>query len=993
MRERLFGQIDEMRASPAMWICAEPGAGKTALVSCYVEARNLPAIWYRVDGGDADLSAFFFHLKQAAADVSATAGDLPLLTPDYLPDADGFARRFFRAMFAALPQAAVVVLDNLEEAPALGAILRTLVQEIPAGMNVMLISRTRPLPALARLIGGGKLAVLDPAELTLTADESAAIASRHGVHDPDFAALLHRESEGWVVGLILLLAGGRQERDAQRAPKAVAREILFDYFATEIFLALPADARTLLTRLSLFPTFTAHMAQAICIEIDASAVLDELYRTRQFLTRNADGQGIYRLHDLFRRFLLEQFRTCVPAAQHAFLRGRAAALLRENGDLDAAIRLLAADQQWHAVAAILLEAGNALVLSGRWQTLEGWLAVLPAEVVAEDPWLTYWQGVSRSFTDPLTAKAMLTRAYEGFARQADRSGQYRCAISCIEVVVAQLSSYQELDDRISALEPLLSESVAASESEEMNGWYAFLYAALCRQPGNTLVARGVGWLTQRMLNANTGEIELLRAGVVLILYSCTAADHALARQVIARTQPLAGRGDLPPVTRWLWSFWLGYYYMWRIEYDRCAACWENCFAISERYQLHALDFLPQAAMAMVDLVQDRIGAAEQRLLKIRPSSPHGQEIAEGFYWLVETFRRVMRNQDDAVEQATENLLRSTRDAGLFPLHILAMTDVAALELLRGRNGQAERLVAQVKAMVSGTAIRLVEGQVHAIESTLAFRRGDRADAVTSLDKALSASQELGTCGCLLWLRPGFGALFSEALQVGLKSDYVQRLIRQYQIPAPSPLAGNWPWMIRVRSLGDLELLTGEGAPAWGPKAQRKVLDLLRLLVAGSPSHVSTSEVADALWPDAEGDAAQSNLRGTVKRLRELLGSAEAVRHHDGKLALNARLCWVDCRALEALATEIWQPETRRARTAREWEGVAFDLYRGPFLRSEMLPGVDARRRAERRRFARILGGLERAYEDEGVADCAGRLHLRALELDSDMGPYLAGRAG
>src|SRR5512139_3187543 len=51
-RERLFVRLDENRGRPLIWIEGPPGAGKTALVASYLEARGITALWYQVDQGD-----------------------------------------------------------------------------------------------------------------------------------------------------------------------------------------------------------------------------------------------------------------------------------------------------------------------------------------------------------------------------------------------------------------------------------------------------------------------------------------------------------------------------------------------------------------------------------------------------------------------------------------------------------------------------------------------------------------------------------------------------------------------------------------------------------------------------------------------------------------------------------------------------------------------------------------------------------------------------
>ena len=59
LRKRLFKLLDDARNKPVVWITAPPGAGKTTLISTYLEKKKLPCIWYQVDEGDGDIASFF----------------------------------------------------------------------------------------------------------------------------------------------------------------------------------------------------------------------------------------------------------------------------------------------------------------------------------------------------------------------------------------------------------------------------------------------------------------------------------------------------------------------------------------------------------------------------------------------------------------------------------------------------------------------------------------------------------------------------------------------------------------------------------------------------------------------------------------------------------------------------------------------------------------------------------------------------------------------
>ena len=118
-RARLFQRLDQAREHAAIWVCGPPGAGKTTLVASYVSEREIPSIWYQVDAGDGDPATFFYYLGMAADQAAkGKHKPLPLLTPEFRHDLDGFSRRYFRELFAQLPERALLVLDNAQEAPA-----------------------------------------------------------------------------------------------------------------------------------------------------------------------------------------------------------------------------------------------------------------------------------------------------------------------------------------------------------------------------------------------------------------------------------------------------------------------------------------------------------------------------------------------------------------------------------------------------------------------------------------------------------------------------------------------------------------------------------------------------------------------------------------------------------------------------------------------------------------------------------------------------------
>jgi ATP/maltotriose-dependent transcriptional regulator MalT/DNA-binding SARP family transcriptional activator len=991
-RERLFALLDQRRAAPLLWLAGPPGSGKTTLAATFVASRGLPAVWYQVDAGDADPAAFFFYLAQALPRQRA-APPLPQLLAEHRRDVKGFARRFFRQFFARLPEDGLLVLDNFQEAAdsTLATIVRAACAEIPPHANVLAISRSEPPPAFAEMQGRDALALIDWDALRLTVEETRAMSAARGVQEDWVVRALHQQADGWAAGVTLMLERFRRAGGGGGMLSGDTRESVFHYFAALIFDQVPEASRQTLLALAFLPRATPSLAVALSGNPDAGKLLESLHRRHLFTDRRDGREPVYQFHALFQAFLqAKAAESSSPEMLQARLRETGLALA-ERAEGEAAFDLLLRSQAWDDAAAVAVADAPELLATGRWQTLAQRIDALPAVQREREPWLDYWRARAQALTDPSQAVAAFERAHARFTGNGDRAGAVMSLAGLLHASSVDYADYRTSDRWLDTMaEQMRAPDLALSPEQELAAASALLWAAFFTRPWHPCIVPALD-----RVEALLGRVQ--NAAVVLEAATCALAvsyqSHEIGRcdRLAARVWSLANQPNVSPVLAAWGLYHLGHQRFTRADYEGSIACFETLWSIA---QANALDKVLTAALMHRFMIDFRLGDPAQaetsmRRIEALPPPAHAQSRAllTCYRARLAQVRGEPQRAADLAEHAQADICRTGSG---FQEAIYGLINGEIL-LGAGRAAEARPLLERSRRLIErSAALSTLYPSLLLVEAWLAQVEGREQDCLHALREGLQRSQtDHGWCQ-MRYVDTAGAHMFRLALARGVEADTAKRLIRLFRLKARLGDGEQWPWPLRLRTLGRFEALVDDRVLEFGRKTPKKALSLLKVLIALGPREVPEPQVLDALWPDEEGDAAHKSLSITLLRLRRLLGDNDLVRQRGGRLSLDAQRCWVDAWAFEC---DLAGPPSARLAGSDATLAMArtVALYGGGFLPddAEQSWTLPARERL-RSKYIQALGALCATLEQDGRYDEAIDWYLKGLDADAIVEPFYQG---
>ena len=415
-RPRLTARLDEGLARGLVLVCAPAGYGKTVLLADWAQRSRHPAAWLSLDAGDNDPARFWRHTVAALDRARPGTGErvAPLLGPPAPSTFQGLVTALINELAA---EEALLVLDDYHVigSQQVHESLAFLVEHRPAGLGVVLASRSDPPLALARLRARCQLTEVRAAELRFRPAEAGELLQHVAPALPDASvAALGARTEGWAAGLALAALSLRGHDDAAAFVAAFtgSHRYVLDYLAEEVLERQDEQLRTFLLETSVLERLSGPLCNAVTGREGSQPLLEEAERAGLFTIPLDEVRGWWRYHHLFADLLRARLRQEQPGREAQLHRSAAAWYAGHE---------LADDAIGHAVAAgavlwaaRIIEQHFDLVYSTRGEaaTIYRWLSALPAEVVRSRPRLLLTQALMAATSGHLEVVEPLLDAVE-----------------------------------------------------------------------------------------------------------------------------------------------------------------------------------------------------------------------------------------------------------------------------------------------------------------------------------------------------------------------------------------------------------------------------------------------------------------------------------------------------------------------------------------------------------------------------------------------------
>lgn len=920
-----------------------------------MRSRDKHFSWYTIDAWDSDTRRLAAGLLSGLLREGRTYS---LSTEE--PEED-----FLRLVSDSIREDHFLVLDDfhlLDQEGEAHVFIQHVINRLPPNLHLVIISRRHPSIELARLRSAKELVEVNDEDLSFTKDEIRLFLQKI-MRIPLPGGLFEQLYDlvgGWITGYVYLverlegLSHDQREHFLKSFIKTGIMPEIDEFFCEEVINNLPEKDIENLIELGALKQPNEELVGLITGE-EQSDFLYRLWRNHIFITRIDSTQNKYSFDNLFYLYIQRRF-------QHFDRRKRARTVkmiseyYEKHKNYKKVVWYLLSVSEVERARDCFVKHADELYRSLDQDNLRSMLENFPESMREEEEILSYYYALSTSLVRPVTTKQRLLDLIQGFSKNKE----YEKIATIYSVLLINSLFYQRSNEAMTEIVKDADNFIAEHSEHITNEQREIL---------ESIIPLGKWWtgnneeLAFRMaLQAEETSFKFhnqsayLCARLVLSRIYLEKGEFQEAKRLLRRTEVFLESHRISDLFNSLMAFYLGdtYFYLGELNtaVERIEQALKNCpddFAF--RYYL-------ELNLILYNLYQEDISKAES-LFELTEN----REIEENLYvkyfsrYLIQMLIAYRNKNRQRAEYFANRLLEPVNEPLLrtdFPYSYLSLAEVL---IFLERFEDARSILGPILTESFQSNHPYPAAVAWALTALCREKMNDRNGLDEALSRMITIIREKEYRNLDI-IDPELlnhladladDQVFSSFPRLTAKREKAARTERDFDLVIKT--LGSFRFYIRGTEI-TTSLLS----------SQKRVMDLLKLLIVNRKTGVMKEKIYEIFWPRYSYKSARDNLNTIIYRLRKIFGAdadflatdVNMIYFKEGKLRTDLddfREYFDRARAAE---------NQGNLEAARSLYRMAEEIYEGDFLSGDLyLDFIRDQREELKNRYRQVLFNLVR----------------------------------
>ena len=937
-RPRLYNFFEDKRV---VIVEAGPGMGKSAAAYDFIKNEEKKCVWFRIQKQDTNYRLFLEHLENVLFSFLDNLKVKTSSISEYKQPSE-VADSFCEEISEKLPEDLYLILEDYEyinNSPETCTVIERILDRLSAKIHIVILSRVYPNLSLARIRSRKELTELKTRDLAFTRDDlHSLIFNLYGMSlDNIVLERLLEVTHGWITAIVFLLEKlcclSRKEGEHLLEHFLVNQSIpeIDDYFKTQIMPYLTPSLRDILIKLSVTDTFTPYLLEIVS-DVGGFKTIKELQRLNLFIALDDPSSYDYSFNPIFRAYLRNEFEKLDPEQKKLSMSNIAEYYLEEE-NISAVIEFLCKAEMYDEAKQHLISHAESLIKSNEYESINDLLAFFPQEMQESDPYLSYYNAIVNNLMQPQTSRKQLIKLLYIFSSMKDHDRE----ASIYSVLLTNYFFFQINAETVGNIIDMADEFLRKKGGEISVEQRELLTALIPLGQWWTGVSREkafeIALRAEETTNRLHNEEAFLCSRLVLSKIYIARGEFRNAKNLLIKTENLFNEGSFHLYKQYqsLSSFYLGDTYFY---------CGEISTAISQIHKALSSSgsdfaFRPYLELNLVyyNLYLNNTKKADSLYESLREREP-GENLYlklnyEFLFEMLLSYRNDNRYRSEyyynrLLEPENDKLMRAD-----FPFSFLALAEVGLYVDGPERSkailiGLLDEINREEYPYPYATAAAMLGYINH-----LAGAKKESQNWFRDMEEVISENEYTNIDIC----SPNLLREISEISKSKIFEDFPRlKHDKEYEKLTTSQ------YELEINTLGTFTVLVkGEEISADLLGGQKRVMDLLKLLIVYRKTGIMKERVYELFWPRYSYKSARDNLNTIIYRLRKLLNSKDdflytdinAIRFKENTVITDAD------RFLEYMKLGTEAEKNGNNEVSIRMYRSAVELYKGDFLENDL----------------------------------------------------------